>query len=172
MNKRRKLLLALSGASAATVWTKPVVNVVSIPAHAQTSMVEFDYSETMGYDLPIVFDEVEIPDQTFDFNLDGATPTGDGAVTISNLAGDLNNGASEQWTIAMGGVDLGLTNNNPQCDPAGADQVFNVTLAALLAAISSDNIQITATNGGDICPLCDTNTMDVTLNFPAIGPAP
>ena len=37
MNNRRKLLLALSGAFAATVWKNPVVSAVVIPANAQTS---------------------------------------------------------------------------------------------------------------------------------------
>ncbi len=37
MNSRRKLLLALSGASATAVWAKPVVQSVMLPAHAATS---------------------------------------------------------------------------------------------------------------------------------------
>ena len=40
MNKRRKLLLALTGASAATVWTKPVVDAVVLPAHAEMTTEE------------------------------------------------------------------------------------------------------------------------------------
>ncbi len=41
MNKRRKLLLALSGAPAATVWKKPVVETVLLPVHASTSGCDF-----------------------------------------------------------------------------------------------------------------------------------
>ncbi len=37
MNSKRKLLLALSGLSAATVWEKPIIKAVVLPAHAQTS---------------------------------------------------------------------------------------------------------------------------------------
>ena len=37
MNNKRKLLLALTGASAIAVWTKPVVDAVVLPVHAQTS---------------------------------------------------------------------------------------------------------------------------------------
>ena len=35
MNNKRKLLLALSGASTTTFWSKPVVNTVLLPAHAE-----------------------------------------------------------------------------------------------------------------------------------------
>ena len=37
MTKRRKLLLALTGASAAAVWTKPIITSAVLPVHAQTS---------------------------------------------------------------------------------------------------------------------------------------
>jgi hypothetical protein len=37
MNNKRKLLLALSGASATAVWAKPIVTAVVLPSHAITS---------------------------------------------------------------------------------------------------------------------------------------
>ena len=40
MNKRRKLLLALSGASVVTVWKKPAVDSIVLPAHGSTSCSE------------------------------------------------------------------------------------------------------------------------------------
>jgi hypothetical protein len=39
MNTKRKLLLALSGASATAVWATPVVDAVVLPSHAETSPV-------------------------------------------------------------------------------------------------------------------------------------
>lgn len=37
MKSRRKLLLTLSATTAATIWNKPVVKTIILPAHAQTS---------------------------------------------------------------------------------------------------------------------------------------
>ena len=37
MNERRKLLLGIGATSAMTVWYKPLVNAVVLPAHSQTS---------------------------------------------------------------------------------------------------------------------------------------
>lgn len=62
MKNRRKLLLALSGASAATVWQKPVVNAIMLPVHASTSLcttdirwevTATDQSRTGGYGYEI-----------------------------------------------------------------------------------------------------------------------
>ena len=39
LNQRRKLLLGIGATGAATVWHKPIVNAIVLPAHAQTSPV-------------------------------------------------------------------------------------------------------------------------------------
>ena len=101
-------------------------------------------------------------------------PNGPGTVTISNLAGDLNSGAPERWTIQLGMADVGQTNNAGGPCTLKADFVIDALQAELLAAVSGGNITITAVNGGgieDVCPspfLGPTNnTMDVTLTFPS-----
>ena len=86
MNKRRKLLLALSGASAATVWTKPVVNAVVLPAHAQTSLcgIHFNLNATSGAPLEVYYGicptDATDPSECFVFREVGGT--GSGANTI------------------------------------------------------------------------------------------
>ena len=54
MNNRRKLLLALSGLSATTVWTKPIVNAVTLPVHAQTSPTGTTFLFTGGEQTYVV----------------------------------------------------------------------------------------------------------------------
>jgi len=180
-NNRRKLLKSLAAGSGAVIagkslpesWTKPVVDSVLLPAHAQTSGTPVQYSQTQGYNF--AEDEIVppstnnlLPDLTFDFSVGNITPTGDGTVTISNLAGDLGDGAIEQWTIQVGAATVGLTNNAPgDCQPA-TGSVFPVTLAQLQAALSGGVITITAVNGGDIQTFCTTNTMNITLAFPGV----
>ena len=55
MNSKRKLLLALSGLSAATVWEKPIIKAVVLPAHAQTSpcsiRLSFDAHLSPSYEI-------------------------------------------------------------------------------------------------------------------------
>jgi hypothetical protein len=174
---RRKLLKTLAGAGGVVAagallpekWTRPVVDRILVPAHAQATGVSGIYSETLGYD--IAQDSVgNIPDQSFVFPLGGVTPAGDGTVTISNLQGDVDSSSDEQWTIRLGpvgsGIFLGLTNNGEQCIGTAPGSVFNVTQAQLQAAISGGSIEISAENGADINSFCETNTMDVTLTFP------
>jgi hypothetical protein len=174
---RRKLLKTLAGAGGVVAagallpekWSRPVVDRILVPAHAQATGVSGTYSETLGYDIPFNSGGNLIPNQSFVFPLGGVTPAGDGTVTISNLQGDLGDGPIEQWTIrfAASGIVLGSTNNSPgDCLPAPGS-VFNVTQAQLQAAISGGSIEISAENGGDIQDFCvDANTMDVTLTFP------
>ena len=175
---RRKLLKSIAAGSGAVIagkslpenWTKPVVDSVVLPVHAQTS--QFVFSQTLGYDF--FTDEVvppsvnnQIPDLDFTFTVGSAVPAGDGTVTISNLAGDLGDGAVEQWTVQVGATTVGLTNNSPSdCQPAPGS-VFPVSQAQLQAALSGGDIIITILNGGDIQTFCGTNTMDITLSFPA-----
>ena len=55
MNNKRKLLLLLPAASAATVWTKPVVNSVLLPVHATTtepSLTEITFTGTCSTATP------------------------------------------------------------------------------------------------------------------------
>jgi hypothetical protein len=185
MNNKRKLLLALSGASASAVWAKPVIKSTVLPVHAESTTEEdteedtevtgnFVYSETMGYDLSYSADAIS--NQTYDYDLLGATPTGDGTVVISNLQGDIE-GPQEQWTIAMNGV-LGNTHSSgdvsSMCNQVLPDVTFIITSAQITAAINSDKIRITATQigGGSngINRLCAAgeNIMNITLSFPAI----
>lgn len=150
-------------------WVKPVVEGVMLPAHAQTTC-SGSFSQTEGYDIPFSDAGNLIPDQEFTYDLGGAEPCGDGSVTISNLAGDLGDGAIEQWTIWLGpvgsGVNLGTTNNSPGDCASAPGSNFPVTREQLQNAIDSGSIVINAVNGDDIQDFCDTNTMDVTLEFP------
>lgn len=173
---RRRLMGAVAAGAVVAVkglperWTKPVVDSVILPAHAQMSpQCEGTFSQTEGYDIAQA--NTTIPDQTFTFNLGGAEPCGDGTVSITNLAGDLN-GGTEQWTIWLGsigsGENLGQTNNSTNACESAPDSTFSVPLAQLEAAISGGSIQIEAQNGGGIDSDCATNTMDVTLEFPTL----
>lgn len=175
---RRRLMGAVAAGAVVAIkglpdrWTKPVVDSVILPGHAQTSpQCEGTFSQTQGYDIAQL--NTTIPDQTFTFDLGGAEPCGDGTVSITNLAGDLNASGSEQWTIWLGsigsGINLGQTNNvATACVGTAPDSTFPVTLAQLQDAISGGSIQIEAENGGDIDSDCETNTMDVTLEFPIL----
>ncbi len=126
------------------------------------------FSQTQGYNLPMAGADKPISNQSFVFSLGGATPSGAGTVTISNLIGDTDKPGLEQWKIQLTpGPRLGTTNNGTACTLVPA-QVFPVTQAQLEAAIVGNNITIQAINGGGIDLLCSPNTMDITLSFPTI----
>ncbi len=184
-DSRRKLLKSIAAGSGALVagkslpksWSKPVINTVLLPAHAETSDAT-TYSQTQGFEDhgtrnpagdnsdPLMLD------QTLTFSLGGLTPIDDGTVTISNLAGDLDDSPDEVWTIMMNGVVLGSTKYSATHCSTAEGSVFDVTKAALLAAISGDSIEIKAVNKGGINKNCgdvsdngESNRMDITLVF-------
>ncbi len=184
-DSRRKLLKSIAAGSGAVVagkslpksWSKPVISTVLLPAHAETSDAT-TYSQTQGFEHLGIKDSDQsdgdppMPNQTLTFSLGGLTPIDDGTVTISNLAGDLDDRPDEVWTIMMNGVVLGSTKYSDDHCWTAEGSVFDVTKAALLAAISGDSIEIKAVNEGGISQNCgpdaekgESNRMDITLVF-------
>ncbi len=186
-DSRRKLLKSLAAGSGAVVagkslpesWSKPIVNSVLLSVHAETSPgATVAYSQTQGFEHTGEVPSSSMLDQTLTFSLGGVTPTGNGTVNITNLAGDLNATTSEYWILKMGPTTIGQTaHSGSECDVA-ADAMFDVSLANLLAAVSGDTIEIIAENyGSHINTMCgldggkggESNRMDVTLAFPALA---
>jgi len=187
-DSRRKLLKSIAAGSGAVVagkslpesWSKPVVDSVMLPAHAETSPTEtraVQFNKTLGYDLPYSWpDYYVIPDQTFTFAIGSIVPTGDGQVDITNLVGDVGEEGS-YWIIRIGTTLLGQTNQGVPNPTPGTNSVapnsqWAVPLASLQAALSGGAIIITAENyDSAIESFTPTSTMDVTLSFPGEVPA-
>ncbi len=186
-DNRRKLLKSLAAGSGAVVagkslpesWSKPIVDTVVLSVHAETSPgATVAYSQAQGFEHTGQSSTNSMPDQTLTFTLGGVTPTGNGTVNITNLAGDLGIGNTNYWILKMGSTTIGQTAPSvKQCEVA-ADSKFDVSLANLLAAVSGDTIEIIAeNNNGSIQILCgpdgkgggESNRMDVTLAFPALA---
>ncbi len=185
-DSRRKLLKSLAAGSGAVVagkslpesWSKPIVDTVVLSVHAETSPgATVAYSQTQGFENTGEQSSSSMLDQTLTFSLGGVTPTGNGTVNITNLAGDLDD-TGEYWILKMGPTTIGQTAPSLiQCEVA-ADAMFDVSLANLLAAVSGDTIEIIAENdAGEIEKFCgpnggkggESNRMDVTLAFPALA---
>jgi hypothetical protein len=95
---RRKLLKSIAAGSGAIVagkslpesWSRPVVDSVLLPAHAQTSPQATTFTQTIRVDVPdSAGDNFSMP--PFNFNVSGFTPTGAGTVDIETLGDYFNN---------------------------------------------------------------------------------
>ncbi len=165
---RRKLLKSIAAGSGAIIagkslpesWSKPVVDSVMLPAHAQTSVVPpvepTVFTQTLGFNYAAggAIGGTMLT-ETFDFNLGSLVPTGDGTITISNLAGDLNSDPGERWTIEVGAATVGVTDLPGECVAPVSMAPITVTLAELQAALSGGIITVSAVNGGSIQDFCD-----------------
>jgi len=176
---RRKLLKSiiagsgaiLAGKSLPDSWAKPVVDSVMLPAHAQTSQALIPppsgpFSSTLS-DGPVASGGT----RTFNFDVTGFIPTGDGTVDIIAI-GDIANTANEDYEIFIEGTSLGLTSIGTlvlqQCDGIGVSDSFNIFQADLIAAAADNTITITAVAGAGVAisGLCVDNTVTATLSFP------
>ena len=176
---RRKLLKAL-GASGIAVsqWSKPIIDSVIIPLHAQASPPPpmsnpFSEAQSSGELCPVVT-SLPAPDPApFVFSWPGRTPTGDGTLTVT-ATGDINGNEGpnlEAWAIEFDGNPVGSVGNTGRPTPDTAIGVFVIPLADLQAAAGSATV--TAANFGFID--CDSGvspgtSVDVTLAFPATSP--
>lgn len=186
---RRKLLrsIAASGGAVATgkvmpeSWTKPVIDTVLLPAHAQTSVrpgpTRTTFTQTLSSgELCMVLDTgLPVPDPLpflFDWATGGFTPTGDGTLTVT-ANGDLNGNEGpnqESWQISFdsGPILTPFVGNTGGPTPDTATEIYTITQTDLINAGSGLNVPVTATNQGVVD--CDTgiaNNLTFTLTFPA-----
>lgn len=177
---RRKLIKAL-GASGIAVsqWSKPIIDSVIIPLHAQASPPPpmsnpFSVTQSSGELCPVVTSLPAPGPAPFAFSWPSRTPTGDGTLTVT-ATGDINGNEGpnlEAWAIEFNGNPVGSVGNTGAPSAPDTDtQAFTILLADLLAAAGSATV--TAANFGLID--CDAGsspgtTVEVTLAFPATSP--
>lgn len=176
---RRKLIKSIAAGSGAIVagknlpesWTKPVVDSVMLPAHAQTSqLVEFTYQSTLVDNDTCDGATSGLPNVTnLDFDVSTATPNGLGTVDVT-IHGDIDQ-QDEWYMISVEGVDLGPV-GNAGFGTHTINTVFNNV--DLSAAAADGTITVTATpnpTGGNTidCDFEPPQSISVTLSFPAIG---
>lgn len=177
---RRKLLKSLVAGSGAIVagkslpdsWAKPIVDSVMLPAHAQTSQAVTPpptglFSSTLS-DGPVASGVT----RTFNFDVTGFIPTGDGTLDVTAL-GDIANSGNEDYEIFFEGTSLGSIGPgamfSQQCDAIGVSDSYTILQADLIAAAADNIITITAVAGSavNILPtLCADSTVTATLSFP------
>lgn len=192
---RRKLLRSIAAGSGAVAvatgkampesWTKPVIDSVLLPAHAQTSVprsgpTRATFSQTLssGELCPVLGTGTPVPDPApflFDWATGGFTPAGDGTLTVT-ANGDLtgNEGPNmEAWQIAFNGgpVLTPLVGNTGAPLPQQQDtdtQIYTITQSDLTAAGPGLNVPVTATNQGAVdCDAGAINNLTFILTFPA-----
>lgn len=179
---RRKLLKTIAAGSGAVIagkslpdnWTKPVVDSVVLPAHAQTSVTQaFTYQQTQantdvcsGRTSGIVDNPVDLV-----FDVSTATPTGLGTLETTAI-GDLNN-TGEGYTIYVGGVQVGQTSDGTGGPATVNDTFTNIDVAS---AISGGTVTVrfvpNSTTNALLYPNCNgtyANSVSATLSFPATG---
>lgn len=116
MNNKRKLILAICGGPIAAAWVKPVINVVSLPAHAMTSEVEVEPEVTPEVENPCE-ETTPIPS---DFSYTGSVqsfvvPAGIEEITFDIRGGDGGNGFNPDAVGGNGSRITGSISVNP-CD--------------------------------------------------------
>lgn len=185
---RRRLLKSIVVSGGAVVagkglpetWSKPLIDAVLLPAHAQTTPAcasDTTFSETLSSgELCPAVTGAPVPDPApFVFNWPGLTPAGTGTLTVT-ARGDItgNEGPNEEaWRIEVNGKYEGdVGNTNPAVGgPDTATENFRIGLADLYAANGTATVtaQNVAPNGGNIdCDAGIPNTdVTVTLTFPA-----
>ncbi|MFW2438968.1 MAG: hypothetical protein ACN4GR_06310 [Arenicellales bacterium] len=172
---RRKLLKSIAAGSGAIVagkslpesWSKPVVDSVILPAHAQTSQVtppSGSYNQTQS--VPHSFTVTKI--LNVDFDVTGFTPTGDGTLTLT-LTDDFSF-TTEFVTISVDGAVIGTmfqnTGNPTDCSVSGPEGI-TVPQATLVSAAADGTVTITleATAAVGICGPAVNQILQ--LEFPA-----
>ena len=187
---RRKLLKSIAAGSGAIVagkslpesWSKPVVDSVILPAHAQTSPGAEPTTFTQTITQTIELTEPTV--LSFDFDIGSFIPTGAGTVTVTAFAdlgnylsapGQDNIDASENIDVSVGGTSIGILFDGAdgfQCDSAvpplsSGPTSIPVSLADLQAAISGTTITIELTPSSQVGVSCGAGDQIVTLEFPA-----
>jgi hypothetical protein len=174
---RRKLLKSIAAGSGAVVvgkslpesWSRPVVDSVILPAHAQTSqLVEVSFLESQ--DLP---DDFWFATGTRDFIFDvtGIIPTSVGTITVNAIA-DLDT-TNEFISIEIDGNTLGdiHVNGSNQCPATPDTDSISVPIATLEAAASDGSITISLIPSDQMHNTCSTSGT-VELSFTGLAPAP
>jgi len=144
---RRKLLKSLAAGSGAVIagkslpesWTKPVVDSVLLPAHAQTS--QFIYDLTLEADPCSGGGQAAIT--SLDFNVTGITPLSNGTVDAF-IQGD-NGDPDEYYFVSIEGNALGQIGPAPGGDGTSTTASFPVSQAILETAAADGTISITFT---------------------------
>ncbi len=186
-DSRRKLLKSLVAGSGAVVagkalpesWTKPVVDSVMLPAHAQTTGTESaaatTYTKTIRVDVPDVGKGGNLLFDPFEFDVTGYTPTGPGTLSIETL-GDYDS-SDEYFSYLINdasNTDLGdvpTPGTGTECGSTPETGSLPIPLISLQQASAGGTIVITLENSGEVDAFCDTEGegqyVSITLTFPA-----
>lgn len=168
----------ITGRTLPESWTKPVIDSVVLPAHAQMSPQDEESPDTTTFSasqtVTLESDAGNV-DLDFSFDVTGFTPAGDGTLTVVAI-GDIDGVApefDEEYEITLNGVGLvGFTDNGEFCDGVGSTTGFTIPEADLVTAAGGGTIDLTATSGADtnICSMAQPAQVDevtITLEFPA-----
>lgn len=169
----------ITGRTLPESWSRPVIDSVVLPAHAQMSPQDDGGPDTTQFSETQTVENTAGPNAVLDFSFDvtGFTPAGDGTLTVTAI-GDIAPIASEFYTIALEGTDLaptvGSTTDAVQCDTTGVTEVFTILQADLEAAAGDGTVEVTATAGSStgLCPVgggsgADIDEVTITLEFTA-----
>jgi hypothetical protein len=173
---RRKLLKSIAAGSGAIVagkslpesWTKPVVDSVILPVHAETSPPVGEattYSESLTQNT--TFNAAGGP-LTFNFDVTGFTPTGPGTISVE-VFGDFGNYAAENVTVQVDGTDIIVLFDVLISGPDCIIQTDSLTIdfISLQAAAADNNVAITLVPSSDVGDFCAAGDQIVGLTFPA-----
>lgn len=175
---RRRLLKTFAAGGGAIVagntlpekWTKPVVDSVMLPTHAETSPQDTQPQVTRLYESTQSADACRGssrgPAQTTDLNFDvsGLVPASLGTVEAT-ICGDIGDD-EETYTVSIEGTTLGQIGPGPNDNSCTSRTFSNVDLTA---AAADGTITITFTPDTDEidCEAPFPNTVEATLSFTA-----
>ena len=176
---RRKLLKSIAAGSGAVIagkslpdsWSRPVVDSVMLPAHAQTSQPQA-FSQTITQNTTLI---TPTP-LNFDFDVTGLTPTGAGLITVTAFAdlGLFVGGADPTEFITVhaernrGSIRV-VYASRVQCDVHGSSgpESMPISLAQLQAAIAGNTITIQLAPSDQVNGVCGgPGDQIVKLEFP------
>lgn len=167
----------ITGRALPESWTRPVLDSVVLPAHAQMSPQDETPETTQFSDTQTVENTTgSNAVLNFSFDVAGLTPFGDGTVRVTAI-GDIAPVSTEFYTIALEGTPLGTVGSDvdaDQCSATGVTETLTISEADLVAAAGDGTVELTATAGPDtsLCPRlgggdADINEVTITLEFTA-----
>jgi hypothetical protein len=170
---RRKLLKSIAAGSGAIVagkslpesWSRPVVDSVMLPAHAQTSLLQYS-EEILDVDPCDGATSGTAQTTSIDFDVTGITPASSGTL-IATISGDIGD-PTETYTVSIEGTSLGQVGPGPS-DGSTISETFTIDLSVLQAAAVDGTITITftpdATGGENPINCGPPNTVGAELSF-------